>query len=197
MVVVGVFWEEHLAEPDSFDDIFGDVAHLFAFTGIVEEENIWFFDLESVNLCNFAVNDRVVVFGDFRKVRFSVVSEGELGITRQDYFDWLFPLVDTLYTVHGQDAEMAYFLLKGTRSRSHLYIPSVILLNDLVGVREAFLSSCDGGAHFLDQWGLLADILELLFDVFEDLGGIVFSVKDFGHDFHVAVRNTVLVPQLF
>lgn len=42
--------QQHLADPDSFQDTFGNNTHFFTLKRVIQEENIWFFRLESIDL---------------------------------------------------------------------------------------------------------------------------------------------------
>jgi len=47
----------------------------------------------------------------------------------------------------------------------------------------------------LDKGSLFRNLGEFMLDIFQDFHRVVFSVEDFGHYFHVALRNAFLIPK--
>ncbi len=94
-----LFSQQHLAVSDSLEYIFGDDAHFLALEGIVQEEDVGSFLLKPVDLCDPSGCDHFVVFDEFGHVAFAIGKISEFGVSGEQGFDGLLPLVDALDAV--------------------------------------------------------------------------------------------------
>ncbi len=106
LLFVFILSEHNLAKSDSFDEIFGDIADLLAFKGIIKEEGIRLFFLKVVNLVDFRINNFMKVIDDFLQIRFSIMNVDGLDFLFKNSFKRLLPLINTLNAMDGQNPKM-------------------------------------------------------------------------------------------
>lgn len=78
----------------------------------------------------------------------------------------------------------------------HLDLLLFKLLDDLKNLFETRLTGLYGTHDFLDERCLFGDLGKLMLDILKYFHWVVLSIEDFGHDIHVAFRNTFLIPLL-
>ncbi len=103
----GLILSEHdFTEADSLDEVFGDIADFFALNGVIEEEGVGFFFLKVVDLVDFGVDNFMKVIDDFLKVRLCIMNVDRLNFLLKNGLKGLFPLINALNTVNGENAQM-------------------------------------------------------------------------------------------
>ena len=60
--------QQHLAEPDAFDDAFGDDAHLLPLESVIQQEHIGLLEVEGIHLPQLRDRDAAVVLNDLGEI---------------------------------------------------------------------------------------------------------------------------------
>jgi hypothetical protein len=129
---VFILSKHNLAESDSLDEIFGDIADLLTFKRIIKEKRIRLFFLKVVNLVDFGINNFMKVIDDFLQIRFSIMNVDWLDFLFKNCFKRLLPLINALNAMDGQNPEMRYLLFERFTHFSGVHLFSLILFDNLV-----------------------------------------------------------------
>ena len=74
--------QQHLAEPDAFDDAFGDDAHLLPLQSVIQQEDIRLLQVEGIHLPQLRDRDTAVVLNDLGEIGPAVSDIPQLVVAR-------------------------------------------------------------------------------------------------------------------
>lgn len=114
LLLFGLIISQHnFTEPDSFNEIFRDIADFFPFQSVIQEEWVWLLFLKIINLIDLRVDYFVEVISNFLKVGLSFMDVNGLDFLLENSIHWLFPLINAFDTMNSENPQVRYFLFKG------------------------------------------------------------------------------------
>lgn len=176
-----IFSEHDLAKPDSLDEIFWDIADLFAFKGVIKEERVRLFFLKVVNLVDFGVDNFMKVIDYFFQIWFPVMNVDGLDFLFKNGLKRLFPLINALNAMDGENSEMWDFLLESFAHFSDVQLFALVLFDNFIDFFQTGFTGLDRWDDFLHQWGFFADLWEFVFNIFKDFHWVVLPIEHFSH----------------